>query len=41
MWFSDKFYIKGSNEVRIEFFVKNKTLATTSKMHLALFSLAN
>ncbi len=24
----------------MEFFVKNKTLAMTSKMHLALFSLA-
>ena len=31
---------KSSNEVRMEFSVKNKTLAMTSKMHLALFSLA-
>ena len=32
---------KSSNEVRMEFSVKNKTLAMTSKMHLALFSLAS
>ncbi len=31
---------KSSNEVRIEFLLKNKTLAMTVKMHLALFSLA-
>ena len=31
---------KSSNEVRMEFFVKNKNPAMTSKMHLALFSLA-
>jgi len=35
-----KIIFKSSNKVRIEFLVKNKTLATTSKMHLALFSLA-
>ncbi len=40
MWFSDKFSMKSSNEVRMEFFVKNKTLAMTSKMHLVPFSLA-
>jgi len=39
MWFSDKFYMKSSNEVRIEFLVKIKTPAMTSKMHLAPFSL--
>ena len=32
---------KSSNEVRMEFFAKNKTLAMTSKMHLAHFSLAS
>ena len=40
MWFSDKFYMKSSNEVRIEFLVKIKTPAMTSKMHLAPFTLA-
>ena len=32
---------KSSNEVRMEFLVKNKPLAMTSKMHHALFSLAS
>ena len=32
--------IKSSNEVRIEFLIKNKTLDMTSKMHLAPISLA-
>jgi len=32
---------KSSNEVRIKFLVKNKTLAMTVKMHLARFSLAS
>ena len=41
VWFSDKFYMKSSNEVRIEFLVKIKTPAMTSKMHLAPFSLAS
>ena len=39
--FLDKFQsLKSSNEVRIEFLVKIKTPAMTSKMHLAPFSLA-
>ena len=32
---------KSSNEVRIEFLVKNKTLAMTNKMHYARFPLAS
>ena len=30
-------FMKSSNEVRIEFFAKNKTLAMTIKMHHARF----
>jgi len=32
--------IKSSNEVRIEFLIKNKTIAMTSKMDLAPFLIA-
>ena len=33
--------MKSSNEVRIEFLIKNKTLDMTNKMNLAPFSLAS
>ena len=33
--------LESSNEVRMDFFEKNKTLAMTSKMHQAHFSLAS
>jgi len=36
MWFSDKFYIKGSNEVRIDFFVKINSLPLFRELIVAV-----